>query len=320
MIQFLYQQKKIYLVIISLTILLTGCVSQQQIVFLENAEWLAVQTLTLSAEDQQDQNPIITDWIDVYQWVHNRPDTESVFKTIPGENGSVTYLLVVRATGYNTLEETLLGLNRSITFKLVGGERQITIAEQQVFEVSNEGDDWGLGDDVGGQVRIIGGRIIDSDATRVENGTTAIWDVGPFFNAPSDPIPLNVTLTEVKNFSPDMIVLTRPPANVEAAMREALNIVMPPTETTTPPALSAPEPTPSTEVAEPAPATIAEPTGEAEIVTNSEDNTAAPATTDRTLPNSGAIITQANSPLILLFATVLLFGLIGAGILTVRQH
>ena len=355
MVQFISQQKIFYLIFISLAILLTGCVSQQQIVFLENAEWLAVQTLTLSAEDQQDQNPIITGWIDLFQQMHDRPDMESVFETIQGEDGSVTYLLVVRATGYNKLEETLLGANRPITFRMVNGERQITIAEQGTVE-SSGGED-AMGDDVGGQIRIIGGQIIESNATRIENDNTAIWETGPFFNSSSDVFTVNVTLTEVESFSPDMIVLTRPPANVEAAMRDALNIIMPPTETTTTSELSESSELPSdssttaessevaesTEVADPTPeistevaepdsttstevaeaedsATIAEPSVEIEIVTDSDDGVEAPTVTDNTLPASGAIVTPSTSSLTLLFASMLLIGLIGAGLLTFRDR
>ena len=295
MVQFLDQTPKKSLIIISLTILSTGCVSQQQIVFLENEEWLVVQTLTLSAEEQQNEDPIIETWIELYQQVHDRPDTESVLEMIPGENGSVTYLLVARATGYNLLEETLLG--RSITSKFVGGQCQITIVDSAKVESSGEEEELDLGDaELGGQIRIVGGQIIGGDAARVENGNTAIWETGPFFNSPLDLFTVNVTLTEVKSFSPDMIVLTRPPANVEAAMRDALNTIMPPSETTTAPDLSAPDLTISPETDEVDSAAIVEPAVDAEIVTSSDNSVEVSVAADQTLPFSGAIITQASSP------------------------
>ncbi|HMQ53027.1 MAG TPA: hypothetical protein PKE64_27115 [Anaerolineae bacterium] len=204
--------------------LLAGCLNLQTNIALHGQdEWHGVMAMQFAPEFvemmEQGDSQTSTDTAELEEMLAHaqsaadRSDLNVTFDEVKGEDGSLNYLLQAEGQTLQSLNEVFFEGKADISVTEVNGQRQITIradmAEDSDQAPSTPEDiemmkAFGLGV----TVRISGGEIISSNASRVE-GNTAIWDF---------PTTIEVTLTEAPAYSPEAIALVAPPAGSNASL------------------------------------------------------------------------------------------------------
>ncbi len=218
-------------------LLLTGCINAQtNIALYGNEQWSGVQAIQISAEfvEMMEQGDSVStdgnvttttsvdtegidEWLEQARQAAERGDVNASFNEYKGDDGSLNYVMQAGGQNYDLLNEVYFQGEADISVAEGGGQRTVTInyvfsdpsadpntQQQQLTPEEQEMQSQMLQTfGMGISFRISGGKIISSNATRVE-GNTAIWD------APGE---IQVTLTEAATLDPATLELVAPSAD-----------------------------------------------------------------------------------------------------------
>jgi hypothetical protein len=264
----------------------------------------------------------LDEWVAQAEEAGGREDLNVTFNQEVGDDGSQTYIVQAEGQQYETLNEIFFEGEADISVEVVDGQRQVTIRHtfsSEEFEAGSEPQDE-LSPEMAEQMaegmemfgfanilRITGGEIINSNASRVE-GNTAIWE---------NPIQVEITLAEAAEFSPDSIALQEMEAGAGLLLENLESMVDSDLAENTPESTTSTE---STTASEDVAAEDAS-TESTEVAAETTDTAEAlaPAGENNSLPQSGGVLREDASGGPLALAGLVLISLVGGAITAFRR-